>query len=89
MKRLHVIYHGKVQGVGFRFTVMHIAVGLNLTGWVRNKHDGSVEITSEGAENKLHAFMSQAEDSFTSYIGSKDVEWQEATGEFSDFRIAH
>jgi len=89
MKRLHVIYHGRVQGVGFRFTVMHIAGGLDLTGWVRNSRDGSVEIISEGAENKLHTFLSQVEDSFASYINSKDIDWLEATGEFPDFRIVH
>ena len=87
MKRLHVVYHGRVQGVGFRFTVEHIAEGLNLTGWVKNRRDGSVEITVEGEEDKLNLLIEQVEDSFASYIRAKDVDWQEASGEFPDFRI--
>ena len=87
MKRLHVVYHGRVQGVGFRFTVEHIAEGLNLTGWVKNRRDGSVEITVEGEEDKLNLLIEQVEDSFASYIRAKDVNWQEAAGEFPDFRI--
>lgn len=89
MKRVHASYHGRVQGVGFRYTVEHIAVRLNLTGWVKNRRDGSVEITAEGEEGQLKLFLEQVEDAFTSYIRNKEVEWSEATGEFSDFGIAY
>jgi acylphosphatase len=89
MRRLHVVYHGRVQGVGFRFTVEHIAVRLGLTGWVKNMHDGSVEILAEGEEGQLNLLLEQVEDAFTSYIREKNIAWLEATGEFSDFGITY
>jgi acylphosphatase len=87
MRRLHIIYQGKVQGIGFRFTIEHIAEWLKLTGWVKNRRDGSVEIIVEGEEEQLNLFLEQIKDSFASYIKSKEIDWQDATGEFSDFRI--
>ena len=87
MRRLHILYHGKVQGVGFRFTAEHIAEGLNLTGWVKNRRDGSVEIIVEGEEEQLNLFLEQVKDSFSSYIKSQEIDWQDSTGEFPDFRI--
>jgi acylphosphatase len=44
MISLQVFYEGHVQGVGFRFTVRHIAKGFDVTGWVRNLPDGRVEL---------------------------------------------
>ena len=39
----HLAVRGRVQGVGFRYALQHEARRLGLTGWVRNRHDGSVE----------------------------------------------
>lgn len=89
MKRLHVIYHGRVQGVGFRYTVEHIATSLAVSGWVKNNRDGSVEIFAEGQEGQLNLLLEQVEDAFTSYIRQKEIDWLKATGEFSDFRITY
>ncbi|MFZ5800551.1 MAG: acylphosphatase [Candidatus Omnitrophota bacterium] len=87
MKRLHAIFRGRVQGVGFRFTVEHIAEGLGICGWVRNSRDGSVEIIAEAEETELKAMIEQIEDSFSSYIREKEIAWDAASGEFSDFRV--
>ena len=86
-KRVHIYYSGSVQGVGFRFTAERLANSLGLTGWVKNRRDGSVEITAEGEEDKLNFLLEQVEDSFASYIRTREVNWQEATGDFPDFRI--
>ena len=40
--------HGRVQGVGFRYTVTPAANALGLTGWVRNERDGSVTTELQG-----------------------------------------
>ena len=44
MIRKHIIAHGRVQGVGLRFTVTGFAKKYNVTGWVRNLYDGTVEM---------------------------------------------
>jgi acylphosphatase len=52
MTSLQVFYEGHVQGVGFRFTVRHIAKGFDVTGWVRN-------LPVTGDENEVRAFVDQ------------------------------
>ena len=47
------IIKGIVQGVGFRFFVQHKANALGITGWVRNRNDGSVEVYAVGPESRL------------------------------------
>jgi acylphosphatase len=59
MISLQVFYEGRVQGVGFRFTVRHIAKGFDLTGWVRNLRDGRVELQVTGDEAEVRAFLDQ------------------------------
>lgn len=53
---MHVIVRGRVQGVNFRWATLREAQAQNLTGWVKNKEDGSVEILAEGAEEALALF---------------------------------
>jgi len=48
---------GLVQGVGFRFFVKNAAISLNVTGWVRNLPDGTVEILANGSRDNLERFM--------------------------------
>ena len=57
MISLQVFYEGHVQGVGFRFTVRHIAKGFDVTGWVRNLPDGRVELQVTGEGDEVHAFV--------------------------------
>ncbi len=46
--RRHVIFYGRVQGVGFRYTAYYSATELGLTGWVKNRMDGTVEMEVQG-----------------------------------------
>jgi acylphosphatase len=57
MISLQVFYEGNVQGVGFRWTVRHIATGFEVTGWVRNLPDGRVEMQIGGEESEVRAFL--------------------------------
>jgi acylphosphatase len=57
MPAKQVFYEGHVQGVGFRWTVKHIAKGFDVTGWVRNLADGRVELQASGEEAELSTFL--------------------------------
>ncbi|HEX3419943.1 MAG TPA: acylphosphatase [Candidatus Udaeobacter sp.] len=72
MISLQVFYEGHVQGVGFRFTVRHIAKGFDVTGWVKNLQDGRVELQVTGDENEVRAFLDQvAQSELHSFIREK------------------
>lgn len=47
-KTLHLVIHGRVQGVFFRDSMRREAQGLNIAGWVRNRSDGTVEAVVQG-----------------------------------------
>lgn len=57
MISLQVFYEGNVQGVGFRWSVRHVAKGFDVTGWVRNLPDGRVELQVTGEESEVRAFL--------------------------------
>jgi acylphosphatase len=52
-----VIFEGRVQGVGFRYTVKDLARGFEVCGWVKNLADGSVELQVMGAANEVESFI--------------------------------
>lgn len=57
MERIHIIVHGKVQGVGFRYHTRLQASQFELTGYVQNRPDGTVEIVAEGPPQSLEQFV--------------------------------
>lgn len=59
MIRKHIVVHGRVQGVGFRYITSSIAVRCHVTGWVRNEYDGTVTIEVQGAEHRVALFIEQ------------------------------
>ena len=86
-KQVHVFYTGRVQGVGFRFTAIDIARGLDVCGWVKNLRDGRVELVAEAEEDTLKDFLSRINTLFSRYIQDAEVEWRAALVEFKDFTI--
>jgi len=48
-------YSGKVQGVGFRYSVKQLAAGYDVLGWVRNLPDGRVEVWAQGEKSEVEA----------------------------------
>ncbi len=90
MKRVHLIVRGRVQGVYFRASTRDRARQLGLSGWVRNRRDGSVEILAEGDTACLEQFVVWCHGGPPgAVITDLDVEWQEASGEFSGFVIRY
>ncbi|WP_345751554.1 acylphosphatase [Microbacterium rhizophilus] len=57
MKHVHVMVRGRVQGVGYRFQTRTQARRLGVTGWVRNRRDGSVEAVAEGEPDAVDALL--------------------------------
>lgn len=57
MLRRHYIFHGRVQGVGFRYTLYQLARRLGLTGWVRNLYDGTVEACIQGNLEQINQLI--------------------------------
>lgn len=55
--RKHFIFYGAVQGVGFRYRAYHSARTFNVTGWVRNLSDGSVEMEAEGLPEDIDSMI--------------------------------
>lgn len=87
-KRICVLYSGRVQGVGFRYTVRSVASGFEVTGTVRNLADGRVELLAEGTGDELQAFVKAIRESgMDHFIQNEDVSWGEAKNEFRGFEI--
>ena len=57
MRRVHVSVTGTVQGVGYRYTLQHVAQRAGDIGWVRNLRDGSVEAEVEGEDATVDAVL--------------------------------
>lgn len=88
IKRIEAIVYGRVQGVAFRYATYNQATQLHLTGWVMNRPDGSVRVVAEGAEQHLAILAAWLHDGpAAARVDLVDLDWMDATGEFSQFTI--
>ncbi len=82
----HLVISGRVQGVGFRYSMSEAAERLGVTGWVRNRRDGTVEAVVDGATDAVDAMLAWA------HRGPRgasvtDVQVTEAAGSFERFEM--
>lgn len=87
----HIIVTGKVQGVGFRFTVQQKAISLEVTGWVKNLTDGSVEMEVEGTSEQLNSFIQSLKKGFNPLIKIKDlhIEMKDELKGYKKFKVLY
>ena len=87
--RVHIWVKGRVQGVGFRAHVDYSAAQIGgLTGWVRNVGYDTVEAVAEGERDKVELFIEKMKQGpRMSRVDESRVEWEDATGEFSEFGV--
>jgi len=86
----HAIITGRVQGVFFRLETQNAARGHGVTGWVRNKMDGSVEAVFEGEEADVKATLTWCREGPPhARVSDVKVTWQMYTGEFKNFDVSY
>lgn len=86
--RMLVLYSGRVQGVGFRYTARLVAAGFDVAGTVRNLADGRVELIAEGAKPELEEFREAIRnEGLAGNIRDESVTWSEALGGIRGFEI--
>ena len=86
--RLTGIIKGRVQGVGFRYFVLEKAQLLELSGWVRNRYDDSVEFLAEGEQKEIELFLAYLKKGPPmAFVTNVEITWSDATGEFNRFSV--
>ena len=79
---------GRVQGVGFRWFVEREAHILEIAGWVRNNHDGSVEVHAQGTRDQLSGLHGRlSEGPRAARVDAVEVSEVNIVAELSTFRI--
>lgn len=89
MIRRKVVFAGRVQGVGFRYTTCGIARGFDVSGYVKNLPDGRVEMVAEGTREELAQFVAAIRSEMHRNISDAAEMERAATGEFQGFGVRH
>jgi len=89
--RLHALFSGEVQGVGFRYTTRTLATRHHLTGYVQNLPSGEVELVAEAPDEKsLQKFLKELKNSSAAQgLFRQELYWSTARNEFESFRISY
>ena len=83
----HIIFIGRVQGVGFRFTAHRMASRHQLAGFVRNLSNGSVEMLAQGTSDDIEDCIQDLKEYYPGYIREVNVEEIPPDPQHTDFRI--
>ena len=85
--RKHLIFSGRVQGVGFRYQARHLAQSLGLTGWVKNLWDERGELEVQGEEAQIYRLIEELSRGRFIYIERVESETIPVDYHESSFRV--
>lgn len=85
--RCEVVFHGRVQGVGFRMTARSLAREEGVVGWVRNEPDGTVRMLAEGDEARVSRLLDRLQEQMAANIRRTDVSEHDDRDDFTSFDI--
>ncbi len=83
----HIIFIGRVQGVGFRFTAHRIASRYRLAGFVRNLRDGTVEMLAQGPAEDIEDCVQDIKEAMAGYVRETVIDEVPLDPKYTDFRI--
>jgi len=90
MHLVHLVIRGRVQGVGFRFFAVREAQRLEVSGVVRNRADGAVEVEAEGDRRSLERLVETLRAGpRAARVTSVDERWSEGSARHRGFEIGH
>jgi len=88
MQARRFLVRGRVQGVGFRWFVEREAHILGIAGWVRNNHDGSVEVLAMGTPEQLVGLRSRLQEGpRAARVDAVDVSQADPVAGLNSFQI--
>ncbi len=88
MVELHAIVHGMVQGVWFRAWTRDLAREMGVSGWVRNRPDGGVEILARGERKQVEQFLDRLHDGPPlARVARIDTDWRETDQDSGRFDV--
>jgi len=83
----HIVFSGTVQGVGFRFTAHRMAGRHQLTGYVRNLSDGTVEMLAQGKPDDIDDCVRDIKEAMEGHIRDTEIEKVPPNPKYTDFKI--
>ena len=84
---LHVVFVGRVQGVGFRYTTARIAARFDISGTVQNLRSGEVELFAQGRRREVLSFLDGVIQAMRDQIDESTQEFVTCSRDFSGFQI--
>jgi acylphosphatase len=86
--RVHLLVQGVVQGVGFRYFVLHHAQQLGVEGYVKNLFSEDVEIEAQGERGMVETLIHEVSiGPRFAHITSVDVQWLKPDDSFFGFEV--